>query len=91
MNNYIDREYICIGVKIKYCKNYSLSFHLKCVNSFYWKHNLTCYYWYNCIIGENMIGDGYPYKFVTFLNSLEYYCFLKTEDTVYELITDLLK
>ena len=38
-----------------------------------------------------MIGDGYPYKFVTYLNSVEYYYFLKTEDPVYELITDLLK
>ena len=29
-----------------------------------------------------MYVDGYPYKFVTIFESVDYYCFLKLEDTV---------
>ena len=38
-----------------------------------------------------MSGDSYSYKFVTFFNNVEYYYFVKIEDTVYELITACLE
>ena len=35
--------------------------------------------------------DGYPFKFVIVFEDDDYYCFLKSEDTVKELIIEFLK
>ena len=38
-----------------------------------------------------MTGDGFPYKFVTFHENEEYFCFLRVEDTIKEMIDDFLQ
>ena len=39
--------------------------------------------------GEN--GNGYRFKFVSHYNSKNYYCFLKGEDTIRDLIAQFLE
>ena len=43
------------------------------------------------MIGEKMNVDGFPFKFVTIFESVDYYFFLTSEDTVKELIIEFLK
>ena len=64
---------------------------MKYVVLFSWKDNNCYYYWYDCMIGEGMNVDGHPFKFVTMFENGDYQCFLKSEDTVKELIIELLK
>ena len=65
----IETESLLIDFKSIPCKNCSLPIHLKYVESFGWKHN-NCYYCcHDCMIGEKMNIDGYPYKFVTIFES----------------------
>ena len=52
-----------------------------------WNHN-NCYYCcHDCMIGEKMNVNGYPFKFVTHYNNESYYCFLKDEDKIKDLIS----
>ena len=37
-----------------------------------------------------MTGDGFPYKFVTRHDDEEYFCFLRKEDTIKEMIDGFL-
>ena len=37
-----------------------------------------------------MTGDGFPYKFATRHENEEYFCFLRVEDTIKEMIDDFL-
>ena len=43
------------------------------------------------MIGEEIKGDGYRYKCVTIFDDNTYFCFLKLENTVSDLITSFLK
>ena len=38
-----------------------------------------------------MIGDGYPYKFVTFYENKEYLYFLQVDDTIKEILIEFLQ
>ena len=48
------------------------------------------YYRHDCYIGANMTDDGFPYKFATRHEDKEYFCFLRKEDTIKEMINDFL-
>ena len=38
-----------------------------------------------------MTGDGYPFKFVTFHENEEYFCFLQMDDTIKEMLVEFLQ
>ena len=38
-----------------------------------------------------MTDDGYPYKFVTFYENEEYFCFLQVDDTIKEMLVEFLQ
>ena len=38
-----------------------------------------------------MTGDGYPFKFVTFHENEEYFCFLQIDDTIKEILVEFLQ
>ena len=52
--------------------------------------NDNYYCCHDCYIGAKMIEDGFPYKFVTLHENKEYFCFLRKEETIKEMINDFL-
>ena len=87
----IDNNCILIGLNGVCCKKCSIPIHKKCSISLDFvirDHYYCCHDYY---LGEQMTGDGYPYKFVTFHENEEYFCFLKIDDTVNEMIVEFLE
>ena len=80
-----------IGLNIVTCKNFSMSIHKKCSISLIFVIRDNYYCCHDCYIGEQMTGDGYPYNFVTLHENEEYFCFLRMEDTIKEMIVEFLQ
>ena len=85
-----DKKCILIELNSVICKKCSMSIHKKCsiLLNFVIKDNYYCCH--DCYIGAKMTGDGFPYKFVTRHDDEEYFCFLRKEDTIKEMIDGFL-
>ena len=46
---------------------------------------------HDCCVGKKITGDGYHYKFVTFYENEEYFCFLQVDDTIKEMLVEFLQ
>ena len=80
-----------IGVWNESCKQYYIPLHLKYAESFGWTHNGHFYRCHDCMIGEEIKGFGYPYKFVTIFDLETDLYFLGLEKTVSFLTNSFLK
>ena len=60
----------------------SLTHYLRCSISLDLVIRYQYYCCHDCYLGEQMTGDSYPYKFVTFHENEEYVRFLQVDDTI---------
>ena len=90
-NKCMDNNCILIGLNCVCCKKCSIPIGKKCSISIDFVIRDNYYCCHDCYIGEQMTGDGFPYKFVTFHENEEYFCFLRVEDTIKEMIDDFLQ
>ena len=86
----IDNKCVLIGLNSVICTKYYMPIHKKCSISLKFVINDNYYCCHNCYIGAKMTEDGFPYKFVTRHENKEYFCFLRKEDTIKEMIIDFL-
>ena len=78
-------------IECVYCKKCSIPTHKKCSISLNFVIRENYYCCHDCYIGEQMTGDGYPYKFVTLHENEEYFCFLQMDDTIKEMLVGFLQ
>ena len=86
----IDKRCILIGLNSVICAKCSMPIHKKCSIFLKFVINDNYYCCHDCYIGAKMIVDGFPYKFVTLHDNEDYYCFLRKDDTIKELINEFL-
>ena len=86
-----DQTCMLIGLNGVCCKKNSIPIYQKCSISSgsVIRDQINCCY--DSYLGEKMIGDGYPYKFVTFFENEEYFYFLQVDDTIKEMLVDFLQ
>ena len=80
-----------IGLNGVCCKKLSIPIHQKCSISLDLMIRDQYYCCHDCYLGEQMTGDGYPYKFVTFHVNEEYFCCLQVDDTIKEMLVEFLQ
>ena len=89
-NSCIDQSCILIGLNSVMCTKCYMPIHKKCSIFLKFVINDNYYCCHDCYIGAKMIEDGFPYKFATLHGNKDYFCFLRKEDTIKEMINDFL-
>ena len=86
-----DKNCMLIGLNSVSCKKCSMPIHKKYSISLNFVIRDNYYCCHDCYISVQMTGDGYPYNFVTPYENEEYFCFLRMDDTIKEILVEFLQ